>query len=130
MLTKEIIEKIREICGKYQQIKLLYIFGSVARGDEGPLSDYDFAVYLAEIDRQKRFDMKLELAGELSSLLKSDKVDVAVINDTDNINLKYEIISDGKLIYEKMPFKILVEPKIMNEFFDFRAFLDKFQKTK
>jgi hypothetical protein len=121
---------MENLAQKMPQIVLAYLFGSTASGDRGPLSDYDFAVYLDEADPKKRFDIKLQLMGEISAALKSDKVDVVLINDTDNINLKYAIISEGKLLYEKEPYKTVVESRIMNEYFDFRIFIDKYQKTK
>jgi hypothetical protein len=130
MLSEENIKKIKELCQKYPAIKLLYVFGSQTRGDAGPLSDYDFAVYLDEKDVPKRFSIKLELMGELSLILHSDKIDVAVINDVDNINLKYAIVSDGELLYGEAPCKMIVEARILNEYFDFRIFIDQYQKTK
>jgi hypothetical protein len=130
MLSKEIVQKIKDLCQKYPAIKLLYIFGSQARGDTGPLSDYDFAVYLEESDAQKRFDTKLNLIGALTSILQTNDVDVAVINDTDNINLKYAVISEGKVIYEQDPHRMIVESRILNEYFDFKILIDKYQKIK
>ena len=115
---------------KMPQIVLAYIFGSTATNRRGPMSDYDFAVYLNEPDKKKRYDIKFQLMGELSNALKTNKVDVAVINDTDNINLKYAIISGSKVIFEKEPHKIIVESRILNEYFDFRIFIDTYQKTK
>jgi predicted nucleotidyltransferase len=115
---------------KMPQIVLAYIFGSTATNRRGPMSDYDFAVYLNEPDKKKRYDIKFQLMGELSNALKTNKVDVAVINDTDNINLKYAIISESKVIFEKEPHKIIVESRILNEYFDFRIFIDTYQKTK
>lgn len=126
MISQELIDKIKDICAKYQEIKLLYVFGSVARGDEGPLSDYDFAVYLEEVDPQKRFGLRLKLAVGISKILESDKIDVVVINDLDNVNLKYAIISDGKIICEEEPYKMVVESRILNEYFDFKIFIDKY----
>jgi len=84
MLDEKIIAKIKEVCQKYAQIKLLYVFGSQTRGDAGPMSDYDFAVYLDEIDPQKRFEIKLGLIGEFTSILQRNDVDVAVINDAES----------------------------------------------
>ena len=112
------------------QIVLAYIFGSTANNVRGPMSDYDFAVYLDELNKKKRYDIKFQLIGALSNALKTNKVDVAVINDTDNINLKYAIISEGKVIFEKEPHKIIVESRILNEYFDFRIFIDTYQKIK
>jgi len=110
------------------QVVLAYIFGSTATGTRGPMSDYDFAVYLDEPDIKKRYDIKFQLMGKLSSVLKTNKVDVAVINDTDNVYLKHAIINEGKLLFEKEPYKVIVEPKILNEYFDFQIFINQYQK--
>lgn len=124
------IEKLNPIFKLYPKIKLVYLFGSMARGKAGPLSDYDFAFYLDEKDKQKRFDLRLKLLHDLSRNLKTDKIDVIILNDTKAPELKYNIIKDGKLIYSKEPFKVIVEPKILNEYFDFRQLLLKYNLTK
>ena len=120
----------KKIFKKYPQVKLAYLFGSQANGTAGPLSDYDFAVYLDEKDSGKRFDIRLKLMSQLSLLLKTDAVDVVVINDTESPDLKYDIIKEGKLLLEKAPYKLLVEPKILNEYFDFNFSLFKNKLTK
>ncbi|UMX47824.1 MAG: nucleotidyltransferase domain-containing protein [Candidatus Nealsonbacteria bacterium DGGOD1a] len=130
MLSKEIIEKIINLCQEYPQVKLLYIFGSQARGDAGPLSDYDFAVYLDENDAQKRFDIKLYLIGKLTSILQTNAVDVAVINDTESPFLKYAAIKDGILLFQKEFFKVAVETAIMSEYFDLRESFLRFNFAK
>jgi len=128
-LTKEHKEKIREIAEKYQ-LKLVYLFGSQATGKTGPLSDYDFAVYLDEKKSEKRFDIRLKLIAEISEIFKTDKVDICVLNDIESPELKYNIIREGKIIFEKEPFKLIVEPRILNEYFDFYAGLKKYNLTK
>ena len=35
----------------------------------------------------------------------------------------YTIIREGKLIYEREPYKVILEPRILNEYFDFRAMM-------
>jgi len=121
---------MKDLAREMPQIVLAYIFGSTATNTRGQMSDYDFAVYLDESDKKKRYDIKFSLMGKLSQTLKTNKVDVAVINDTDNVYLKHAIISEGKLLFEKEPYKVIVEPKIMNEYFDFRILIDKYQKIK
>ena len=121
---------MKDLAREMPQIVLAYIFGSTATNTRGPMSDYDFAVYLDEPDIKKRYHIKFSLMGKLSQALKTNKVDVAVINDTDNVYLKHAIISEGKLLFEKEPYKVIVEPKIMNEYFDFRMLIDKYQKIK
>ncbi|MBI2633622.1 MAG: nucleotidyltransferase domain-containing protein [Parcubacteria group bacterium] len=44
---------MKAIFAEFPQIKLVYFFGSKARGNDGPLSDYDFALYLGEKDTKK-----------------------------------------------------------------------------
>ena len=130
MLPDEIVSKIKEVCQKYPQIKLLYVFGSRARGDFGPMSDYDFAVYLDEKDSQKRFMIKLDLIGAFASILKSNDVDVAVINDAESPFFKYSVIKDGILIFENGFFKVAVETSIMTEYFDLRESFLKYNFAK
>lgn len=124
------LKKINKIFEAYPEIKLGYFFGSKANNNSGPLSDYDFAVYLHGARKQKMTDIKLELIDKLSRALKSDKIDVVVLNTTESPEIKYNIIKGGKLVYEKKPFKVLVEPRILNEYFDFRLSLSKYNLTK
>lgn len=126
-------EKIKElllIFNKYPEIKLVYLFGSRTREDAGPLSDYDFAVYLDIQDKKKIFNIKIDLLRQLNQILKTDKIDIVILNTTESPELKYNIIKEGKLIFEKEPFKILIEPKILNEYFDFHLLLLKYGLTR
>ena len=123
-------EKIISIFESFPGVKLVYFFGSKANGNGGPLSDYDFAVYLDEKDRKKRFDTKLNLMKELSRALGTDAVDVVIFNDTESSELKYGIIRDGHVIYEQEPYRVLVEPRVMNDYFDFIYGLRKYGLTK
>lgn len=130
MTTEVIIKGLRLIFNDHPSIKLVYFFGSRASGKSGPLSDYDFAFYLDEKEKSARFDLKFRLFDVLSRKLKTDKVDVVILNDTESPELKYNIIKNGILIYVKEPFKVLLEPKIMNEYFDFRDSLARHGLTK
>ena len=128
--TENHIKNFIDIFQLYPQVKLVYFFGSKALGKDGPLSDYDFAVYLDGRNKKKRFDLRLNLMGKLSRQLKTDAVDVVVLNDTESPELKYNIIKEGKLIYEEEPYKIFLEPRIFNEYFDFIYGLRKYGLTK
>ena len=124
------IKNLTRIFKLYPEIKLVYFFGSKARGGDGPLSDYDLAVYLDEKDPKKRFEIRLELLAKISKELKSDKVDLSVLNDMESPELNYTIIKEGQLLYEREPFKVLIEPKILNEYFAFTYLLRKYNLTK
>ena len=123
-------DKVKHIFQLYPQIKLGYLFGSHATGKAGPLSDYDFAVYLQENDAQKRLELRLQLMGVLSKELGTDEVDVLILNDIKSPEIKYSIIKEGILLYEQEPYKVLLVPRILNEYFDFMYGLRKYGLTK
>ena len=129
-MNEAFIEKIKKIFQSYTQIKLVYLFGSHAKGDVGSLSDYDFAIYFDEKDPKKMFNIKLELLDQLSRILVTDKIDITILNLSKMPELKFNVIKEGKLIYEEEPFRVIVEPKILNEYFDFKLLLSKYQLTK
>lgn len=127
MHLKKAIEKI---CKEHPEIKLVYLFGSQARKKTGPLSDFDFAFYLEESNSNKRFETKLDLYGKIGKTLNTDKIDIVILNDIQTPELKYNIIKEGKLLYEEEPYKLLVEPRILNDYFDFHHTLKKYGLTK
>ncbi len=94
------------------------------------MSDYDFAVYLDEPDRKAAWNTRLDLLARLQQRLGTDDVDVVTLNTTKSPELKYNVIASGKLLYEQEPFKVLVEPRILHEYFDFRFMLRKYGLTK
>lgn len=124
--TKQLI-KIFEF---YPEIKLVYFFGSRAKGESGPLSDYDFGIYTGEKRTDKIFNLKFKLQDKISRALGTDKVDVVMMDIAQSPELKYGIIKEGSLIYEKEPYRVLVEPRILNEYFDFHALLLRHGLTK
>ena len=121
---------LNSIFNQYPEIGLVYLFGSRVRGDVGPLSDYDFAVYFENADKKRMFEIKFSLQAKLSRSLKTDNVDVVLLNIAGSPELKYNIIKEGKIIFEKKESRITVEPKILNEYFDFHAILSKHNLTK
>jgi uncharacterized protein len=98
---KQIGKKLENIFEKYPSVKLVYFFGSRAVGHAGPMSDYDFAVYLEEKDKKKMFNLKFCLMDEISRELKAEKIDVVILNTIKAPEIGYEIVQNGKLIYEK-----------------------------
>ena len=60
-------------------IKFALLFGSVARGEQGPNSDLDVGVYVDErLAARERFDVRLSVAAALEDL---GQPDVIVLND-------------------------------------------------
>lgn len=129
-MIKEQLKKLNSIFKENPEVKLVYVFGSQTTGCHGPLSDYDFAVYLDLRDKKKIFALKFLLMDKISRALKTDKVDVVILNITESPELKFNIIKEGELIYEQEPFRVLIEPKIMMEYFDFKSMLLRYNLTK
>jgi predicted nucleotidyltransferase len=129
-MNENSLTQLTTIFDSYEEVKLVYFFGSQASGTPGPLSDYDFAVYFDLIDKKKMYNLKLRLLGNISRVLQTDSIDLVIINTAESPELKYHIIKEGKLIFEKEPFKVLVEPRVLNEYFDFHLSLKKYNLTK
>jgi predicted nucleotidyltransferase len=130
MNTREIINKIKPVLQSHREIKLAYLFGSQVTGNTGGTSDYDFALYIDEQDKKKLYDLKFILIDKISRTLQTDRVDIVVLNITDSPELKYNIIKEGILIFSEEPFQVLIEPKILNEYFDFHDLLARYNLTE
>ena len=92
-----------------------YLFGSSARGTTGPLSDVDVAVYLDE--KADLFECRLRLMRVLSRVLKTERVDVIVLNEAPML-LGYAVIRDGVVIKEHREARIPFETFIMRHYLD------------
>jgi len=118
------IEKdVVEYLSKQERVKLAYLFGSVAEGKEGKLSDIDLAVFLDEsLSKKERFNLQLKLMSEMSSILKTDKVDLIVMNDAP-LSLNYEIIkANHPLLVRDKGEKIDFEHGILSRYLDRRYY--------
>ena len=130
MNREEITNIIVPIIKSHLEIKLAYLFGSQVKGETGALSDFDFAFYIDEKDSKNLHDLKFILMDEISRALKTDRIDILILNLTDSPELKYNIIKEGRLLYSEEPFKVLIEPRILNEYFDFHSTMKRYQLTK
>ncbi len=130
MKENEIIEAVRSIIQFHPEIKLAYLFGSQVTGNTGEMSDFDFAFYIDEKDTKSLYDLKFILMDEISRTLKTDKVDIVILNLTESPELKYNIIKEGTLFFSEEPFQVLIEPRILNEYFDFHDLLVRYHLTK
>jgi len=82
MKTKVDIDKLREFFKSESDISFAYIFGSRARGNAGPLSDIDIAVFLDKSFAEARYmDKQSEVLARLTKLFKTNKVDLIVLNE-------------------------------------------------
>ena len=115
-------EQLREFIRREEKVELAYLFGSAARGKRGKLSDVDVAVHLdASVSSRERFKLRLRLMSEIASLLKTDNVDLIVMNDAPP-TLNYEIIRFKPVFARDASRKVEVEHRIMSRYLDRRYY--------
>lgn len=110
---------LSEFFNKKEYVELAYLFGSTAEGTEGPLSDIDIGVYLSsKLTKGERIEKRLELIGELSTLLKNDHVDLLVMNDAAPV-INFEVIRPNvPLFVRNEDLKLDVEQYVMSRYLD------------
>jgi predicted nucleotidyltransferase len=92
----EVLGQITKMAAKYPITKLV-LFGSRARGDQSPVSDYDLAVFGPDLSEyaKARFSLDLEEVATLK------KIDLVFAEDSATDALLRSIETEGKLIYEQ-----------------------------
>jgi predicted nucleotidyltransferase len=98
-------------------IDFAYLFGSFGKGKPLPLSDVDIAIYLKEpVDVQEK---RMEILGVLVDLLKTDEIDLVILNRAP-LTLRKKVLDSKKVIVDNNPFlRHQYESLTMREYFDF-----------
>ena len=115
----------KKIFQKYP-VQAAYLFGSRAAGKAGKLSDYDFAVLLDEkkVGEKQYSKYQLEIISDLLRTIKTDHIDLVILNNSKTpLFLKYNVIKEGKIIYEKN--KAAADERKNLEFNILRRWLDE-----
>lgn len=114
--------KLADFFRGQKDVGVAYLFGSVAEGKTGPLSDIDVAVYLDEkMNKSERGDKKLSLINEISGVLGTDNFDLVVMNDISH-TFNYEIIKHGKVLSSDEGVRVEMETKILSQYLDRRYY--------
>ena len=123
------IEEVKGFIEKQECVRVAYLFGSHAKGRVGPLSDIDIAVLLDErLDKQERFDLRLKLINSISSILKTNKLDVVVMNNAPLL-LNYNIIRKGRVLDSKDEVeRVRFETHILSRYLDRRYYNERHVK--
>ena len=125
---EQLEQKLRDFFSGVESVKLAYLFGSTVRGEANCLSDIDIAVLFDDTFLQKEaFDPQLELISELTDLLKTNNVDLVVLNGSPLL-LTYNIIRDGIILKSDEPLRVKFETKIMSRYLDERYHIERHAK--
>lgn len=100
----QLLPKLTETLHSERDIIFVYVFGSYGLNKVGPLGDVDIGIYFDYIDDD--WDKKLYLYGIITSTLKTDEVDIVILNNT-SVELAFNIIKTGKLLFCKDDYKMI-----------------------
>lgn len=91
--------RLQDIC-KRNNVVLAYVFGSVAEGKAGPLSDFDLAVLFSKNVSPEQYP-KLEsiIADDIKKVVRYDHIDVINLATARNPVLQHRAVLGGKLIF-------------------------------
>ena len=107
----------------------VYLFGSFARGTEGPESDVDVAVLYSDPPARTFDGLPLALEESLEKRL-GRAVEVVVLNHA-SADLIHRVLRDGKLLIDlDSSSRIQFEVRARNEYFDLQPILRCYRKTK
>ena len=108
---------------KQEHVKLAYLYGSAAKGKAGKLSDVDIGVLLDDqLNKKERFDLQLKLIGDLTEILKTDRIDLVVMNDVPH-SLNFEIIKTNcPLFVRDRMGKMEFEHRVLSTYLDRRYY--------
>jgi len=117
-------QDLTPILEEEERVKFAYLFGSRARGQAGPLSDMDIAVYLD--GRIHQAEYRLKLMEKLAKCLKSDNLDLVVLNQAPPL-LRHEIVKYGRLLKDDADRRVPFEAEAIRECLD-TAYLRQVQR--
>jgi len=121
------INKIIEVLRTFEEIEFAYLFGSVVNGNANALSDLDIGVYLnnsVNVSDFNKYPFGYEayLTGRLNLLLKTDMVDLVLLNNA-NLLICERIYNTGRLVFERNRLlRVKLENAVRKEFIDTQHF--------
>lgn len=109
-------------------VEVVYLYGSVTRGQSDHLSDYDFGILFSKkLSSKKSFALRLKLFSLLAKNLGvyEDKIDVVDLQTVPTL-LQFNAIS-GKIIYlANQESKVEFETSVMGKYHDEQYYLDQY----
>ncbi|MBI5894314.1 MAG: nucleotidyltransferase domain-containing protein [Deltaproteobacteria bacterium] len=121
MLNNE-IDKIKDALAKDKEILFAYLFGSRTNGMVSERSDWDIAVYLTD-NTEPMPSKAFYIEAVLARLLRTDDVQIIILNNLDAPLLGFEIIKNNMLLVDKdEEGRIEFEARILNQYHDWQYF--------
>lgn len=116
-MKEELKNQLINTLSQRESILFAYLFGSRVTNFITPMSDIDIAVYLntnANISQER-----LGLIGDLMTTLKTDDIDLVILNSAP-LTLKARIILKKDILIDKSPpLRHSFESLVMRQYYDF-----------
>lgn len=111
-----ILRELHSFFRREEPVVVAYLFGSVAKGATGRLSDVDVAVLLSK-GYDLTLDYRLYLMGKLAKIVGRD-TDVVMLNEVPPL-LRYEVIKHGRVLYcRDEGERVAFEERTLDEYLD------------
>ena len=116
-MKEELKNQIRITLSQRESIVFAYLFGSIITEFITPMSDIDIAVYLNT--NVNISEERLGLIGDLMTTLKTDDIDLVILNSAP-LTLKARIVLNKEMLIDKSPFlRHSFESLVMRQYYDF-----------
>ena len=112
------IPDLKKALGEDNNIIFAYIFGGLAKGKIGPLSDIDIAVYLGSTENLA--ENKIQIFDRLTDVLGTDELDIVFLNVA-SISIIGRVLQNKQVLVDKNPAaRHAFESLALRQFFDFK----------
>ena len=110
-------------------VAAVYLFGSIARGDDTPSSDVDIAILYKEPPPRTPDGQPYALEGALERALGRN-VDLVVLNQAP-VDLRSRVLRDGRLVLDAdRSARIAYEVRTRNEAFDLEPIVTRYRAPR
>ena len=129
--THQLLARLSHALASRDEVLEAYLFGSHARGQAGPDSDIDVAVYIDRSAAEEgHWGYRAELTTDLMAALGTDDVDVVVLNEAP-ILLYHRVLHDGvRLLSRDLRATTSRAGQALSRYFDFLPQLDKMDAAR
>ncbi len=124
-ISEQDLKGLGGILGEYPFIASAYVFGSVASGKAGPMSDVDIALLLRHDAPSGKDLIHTEdyLAYRIAKELGVREVDIVDLN-RQGLVFQHQVLKSGRLIYDADPaLRIAFTASVISRFCDFEPTL-------
>ncbi|HEX5989506.1 MAG TPA: nucleotidyltransferase domain-containing protein [Solirubrobacterales bacterium] len=121
-------QRLRKVLDKEGVIAAMLI-GSQARGEAGPLSDVDIAIWHEPgMDQKQRWDLQMSLMGAAQDILRTNEVDLVMLNQAPPLLQQRAIRDAVRLVERDHDQRVRFETRAILDFLDTQPLRDELRR--